>query len=233
MVGTIVELAGIEKQYGSGSSPLTVLRGIDLSIEQGEFVAIVGASGSGKTTLMNLLGLLDHPTRGHYLLAGEDVAGFDDDRRSRMRGRAIGFVFQSFHLIPELSVLENVELAGFYQRQPKKQRRARSLELLTAVGLAQRLDHRPSELSGGECQRVAVARALFPAPALLLADEPTGNLDTHSGADVLGLFRSLHASGHTIVMVTHNSEIAASIPRRVEMRDGRVVSDERTGSGPT
>jgi ABC-type lipoprotein export system ATPase subunit len=230
VAGPIVELEGVEKEYGTGASPLAVLRGIDLTIEAGEFVAIVGASGSGKTTLMNLLGLLDHPTRGRYALAGEDVAGFDDDRRSRMRGRAIGFVFQSFHLIPELSVLENVELAGFYQRQPRKQRRARSLELLSAVGLAARLHHRPSMLSGGECQRVAVARALFPSPALLLADEPTGNLDTHSGSDVLGLFRGLHESGHTIVMVTHNAEIAAAMPRRVEMSDGRVVSDQRASA---
>ncbi len=231
MGGSIVELEGIEKEYGGAGAKLPVLRGIDLTIEQGEFVAIVGASGSGKTTLMNLIGLLDHPTRGRYALAGEDVALFDDDRRSRMRGRAIGFVFQSFHLIPELSVLENVELAGFYQRQSKKARRKRSLELLRAVGLAARLDHRPTQLSGGECQRVAVARALFSAPALLLADEPTGNLDTRSGEDVLALFRELHASGHTIVIVTHNPEIAESVPRRIEMRDGRVLSDRRLSAG--
>ena len=223
----IVELVGIEKHYGSAAAPLTVLRGVDLAIDRGEFASIVGASGSGKTTLMNLIGLLDRPTGGRYMLAGEDVATIDDNRRSRLRGRAIGVVFQSFHLIPELSVLENVELAGFYQRQPRRSRRARSLELLSAVGLGHRLHHRSTQLSGGECQRVAVARALFPAPALLLADEPTGNLDSKSGADVLELFKGLHEAGHTIVIVTHNPEIAAMVPRKIEMRDGRVLHDTR------
>ena len=224
----VVELAGVHKDYGSAEAPLRVLRAVELTIRAGEFVGIVGASGSGKTTLMNIVGCLDRPTEGRYVLDGEDVSGLDDDRLSRLRNRSIGFVFQSFQLIPQLSVLENVEVPLYYGRIPRAQRQTRAQELLTAVGLAHRLRHHPAQLSGGECQRVAVARALANEPALILADEPTGNLDTQSGEDVMRLLFELHQSGRTIVMVTHNPEIAARLPRVVEMRDGAVVKDGQT-----
>ena len=221
----VVELAGVHKDYGSAEAPLRVLRAVELTIRAGEFVGIVGASGSGKTTLMNIVGCLDRPTEGRYVLDGEDVSGLDDDHLSRLRNRSIGFVFQSFQLIPQLSVLENVEVPLYYGRIPRAQRQTRAQELLTAVGLAHRLRHHPAQLSGGECQRVAVARALANEPALILADEPTGNLDTQSGEDVMRLLFELHQSGRTIVMVTHNPEIAARLPRVVEMRDGAIVRD--------
>jgi putative ABC transport system ATP-binding protein len=221
----IVELRGVEKDYGSGENPLTVLRSIHLSIGEGEFVGIVGASGSGKTTLMNILGCLDRPTRGEYLLNGEGVSGFDDDRLSWIRNRSIGFVFQSFNLVQQLTVLENVEVPLFYKHTPRRRRKKRCLELLEAVGLSHRLGHHPSQLSGGESQRVAIARALANDPAMLLTDEPTGNLDTKTGEEVLKLFHELHQAGRTIVMVTHNQSIAGELPRVVEMLDGRIESD--------
>jgi len=221
----IVELAGVNKDYGSAEAPLRVLRDVELSIAAGEFVGIVGASGSGKTTLMNIVGCLDRASEGRYVLDGEDVSGLDDDRLSRLRNRSIGFVFQSFQLIPQLTVLENVEVPLYYGRMPRAQRQTRAQELLAAVGLSQRLRHHPAQLSGGECQRVAVARALANEPALILADEPTGNLDTQSGEDVMQFLFELHKSGRTIVMVTHNPEIAARLPRVVEMRDGAIVRD--------
>jgi putative ABC transport system ATP-binding protein len=221
----VVELRGIEKVYGSADSPLTVLEGVDLVIERGEFVGIVGASGSGKTTLMNILGCLDRPTRGSYLLGGEDVSQQSDAALSRTRNRRIGFVFQSFNLIAQLTVVENVEVPLFYARIPRRERRRRTQEMLDAVGLSHRLTHHPTQLSGGECQRVAVARALVNEPSLLLADEPTGNLDSKNGADVMRLFHRLHAQGRTIVLVTHNPEIADALPRVVEMRDGKVLRD--------
>jgi putative ABC transport system ATP-binding protein len=223
----IVRLESVEKLYGSGEAALCVLRGIDLLIERGEFVGIVGASGSGKTTLMNILGCLDRPTRGRYVLDGEDVSRLDDDRLSLVRNRSIGFVFQSFNLIPQFTVLENVEVPLFYSGSPRKERRQRCLEQIEAVGLGHRLRHHPTQLSGGECQRVAIARALVMQPSLLLTDEPTGNLDSKSGEEVLALFYALHARGRTIVMVTHNPEIAAALPRVVEMRDGSIAERER------
>jgi putative ABC transport system ATP-binding protein len=226
-----VRIVDVVKSYGEGDSTVEVLRGVDLEIRRGEILAIIGASGSGKTTLMNLLGLLDRPDRGRYELDGEDVARLSDDRLARLRNRAIGFVFQSFHLIPEMSVLDNVELPGFYMRLPRRERRRRGLELLESVGLSHRLRHRPSQLSGGECQRVAVARSLLADPYLLLADEPTGNLDSKSGEEVLGLFHDLHAQGRTIVMVTHNPQIAGRLERVVEMQDGRVVADHPQAVG--
>ena len=174
---------------------------------------------------MNIVGCLDRASEGRYVLDGEDVSGLDDDRLSRLRNRSIGFVFQSFQLIPQLTVLENVEVPLYYGRMPRAQRQTRAQELLAAVGLSQRLRHHPAQLSGGECQRVAVARALANEPALILADEPTGNLDTQSGEDVMQLLFELHKSGRTIVMVTHNPEIAARLPRVVEMRDGAIVRD--------
>jgi putative ABC transport system ATP-binding protein len=227
MPDAIVALDRVRKVYGSGESALAVLKGVDLVVERGEMVGIVGASGSGKTTLMNLLGCLDRPTSGTFRLDGRDVSSIGDDELSRVRNGSIGFVFQSFNLIQQLSVLENVDLPQFYRRVPKRERRARCLELLDAVGLSHRLGHLPNQLSGGECQRVAVARALVNDPALLLADEPTGNLDSKNGEEVLELFHELHRAGRTIVMVTHNPEIAACLPRIVEMKDGCVLSDTR------
>jgi putative ABC transport system ATP-binding protein len=226
----VVELRGVDKVYGRPGAELCVLRQVDLQLAAGEFVGIVGASGSGKTTLMNILGCLDRPTRGTYLLDGVDVSALSDDQLSLARNRSIGFVFQSFNLIAQLTVLENVEVPLFYGRIPRRRRAAVCRELLDAVGLSRRTSHYPFQLSGGECQRVAIARALVNRPALLLTDEPTGNLDSHNGEQVLELFRQLNARGHTIVMVTHNPEIAASLPRVIELRDGQILG-ERIGAG--
>ncbi len=229
MADTIVELDGVEKDYTSGDGVLTVLKRVNLNIERGEFVGIVGASGSGKTTLMNILGCLDKPTRGRYVLDGEDVSVLDDDRLSRVRNKSIGFVFQSFNLITQFSVLENVEVPLFYARLSRRERRERALAVIESVGLSHRLSHQPAQLSGGECQRVAIARALVTEPALLLTDEPTGNLDSKNGAEVLRLFYELHASGRTLIMVTHNPEIARRLPRVVEMKDGCLGEQQREG----
>ena len=218
----VVELAGIEKDYASGDGALTVLRAVDLRVGRGEFVGIVGASGSGKTTLMNILGCLDRPSRGRYLLDGEDVSSLDDDRLSRVRNKSIGFVFQSFHLISQFTVLENVEVPLFYARMPRRERRERARAVIASVGLSHRENHLPTQLSGGECQRTAIARALVTEPALLLTDEPTGNLDSRNGEEVLRIFYDLNARGRTLIMVTHNPEIADRLPRVVEMRDGRL-----------
>lgn len=224
---TILGLEALSKSYGSGSGEVNVLKGLDLDVKRGEMVGIVGASGSGKTTLLNILGCLDRPTSGHYHLGGHDVSRYNDDELSRIRNRSIGFVFQSFNLIPQLSVLENVEVPLFYLRVKKKERIRRCLALLDAVGLSHRLTHQPTMLSGGEQQRVAIARALVNEPVLVLADEPTGNLDSKSGEDVLRLFDDLHAEGRTIVMVTHNPEIANKLPRCVIMQDGRFTERAR------
>jgi putative ABC transport system ATP-binding protein len=229
----VLELSGLTKEFRVGDSPLPILHGLDLRIEAGEFVGIVGASGSGKTTLLNILGCLDRPTAGRYCLAGRDVAQLDDDELARVRNHSIGFVFQSFQLIPQLDVLENVELPLFYEGTPRKTRRVRCEELLASVGMSHRLHSYPTQLSGGECQRVAIARALVNRPALLLADEPTGNLDSKNGVEVMLLFRRLHAEGRTIVMVTHNPEIAAALPRVVEMQDGRIKRDARNEGAPS
>jgi putative ABC transport system ATP-binding protein len=227
----LVEMRGVAKSYGSGAESLTVLHGVDLLVEEGEYVGLVGASGSGKTTLMNLIGCLDRPSHGSYRLAGEDVSHWNDDRLSAVRNRSIGFVFQSFHLVPELTVLENIEVPMFYARKPRRERRGMARTLAESVGLGHRGEHVPSKLSGGECQRVAVARALANDPRLLLADEPTGNLDSTTGEEILRLFEDLHRRGRTIVMVTHNPEIAARLPRIVELRDGRVLADRRAATG--
>lgn len=212
-----------------GNASLRVLKGINLSIAEGEYVAIIGPSGSGKSTLLNLLGCLDRPSGGAYLLSGEDVAQFDDRQLSRIRNRRIGFVFQSFHLISHLTVHENVELPLFYARMPRSERHRRCREVLDRVGLAHRLDHIPAQLSGGERQRVAVARALSNDPALILADEPTGNLDSKTSAEIMELFRELHKAGRTVVVITHDPEIAAAAPRRVLLRDGLIESDLAEG----
>ncbi len=227
----VLRLEGVAKVYGEGSAALEVLHGIDILVTSGEFVGIVGASGSGKTTLMNIVGCLDRPTRGSYALNGEDVSRLDDDKLSLVRNRAIGFVFQSFNLIQQMTVLENVELPLFYSHTPKRERHERCRALIEAVGLSHRPGHYPTQLSGGECQRVAIARALVNEPALLLTDEPTGNLDSKNGEEVLKIFHDLHAEGRTILMVTHNPEIAQGLPRIIEMRDGEVRSDPGPGSG--
>ena len=221
----ILELDGVEKTYGTEKNPIPVLRGISLGVDAGEYVAIVGPSGSGKSTLLNILGCLDRPSAGSYRLAGDDVAALDDRSLSRIRNTRIGFIFQSFHLVSHLTVLENVEMPLFYARAPRRERREKAVELLERVGLSHRLKHRPSELSGGECQRTAIARALTTAPAMLLADEPTGNLDSATARSILEVMRELNAAGHTIVMITHDAAIAHSAPRRVALLDGRIESD--------
>jgi len=232
VVRPIVELEGVEKDYGIGGGALTVLFDVNLTIHSGEFVAVVGPSGSGKSSLMNILGCLDRCTRGRYRLSGDDVSSLSDDQLSRVRNREIGFVFQSFHLVPQLTVLENVEVPLFYNRGPRRERHTRCLEQLEAVGLSHRLSHYPTQLSGGECQRVAIARALVNQPSMVLTDEPTGNLDTKNGEEVMRLLSELNRDGRTIVVVTHNPEIAESIPRNIEIRDGRIVSDvSHAGSG--
>ena len=226
----VLELIGIEKTYGTAQNPVPVLRGIDLRVDSGEYVAIVGSSGSGKSTLLNILGCLDRPTVGTYRLVGEDVSTLDDQRMSVVRKTRIGFVFQSFQLVPHLTVEENVELPLFYARLPRRVRRERSRALLDRVGLGHRYGHLPSELSGGECQRTALARALVNEPALILADEPTGNLDSKTSAAIITMFRELHASGRTIVMITHDLAVAAAAPRRITLRDGLVADDTALAS---
>ena len=225
-----LQLEDIEKSYGSRVNPVRVLRGISLDIRQGEYVAIVGPSGSGKSTLLNILGCLDLPTSGRYELVGEDVSEFDDRRLSHVRNLKIGFVFQSFQLVPHLTVAENVDLPLFYSRRTRRQRRQRCHELTERVGLAHRRTHLPSELSGGESQRAAIARALANDPDLILADEPTGNLDSATSTEILSLFGELHAGGATVVMITHDQEIAGNAPRRIALRDGLVESDSSSGA---
>ena len=221
----ILELEGVEKVYGTAANPLPVLRDIDLRVEAGEYVAIVGPSGAGKSTLLNILGCLDTPTRGSYHLMGEDVARLDDQELSRVRRTRLGFVFQSFQLISHLTVLENVEMPLFYARRPKRVRHRRCRALLDRVGLSHRARHRPTELSGGECQRAAIARSLANDPAMILADEPTGNLDSATSRDIVALLKQLNESGRTILLITHDSEIAQAVPRRVSLRDGRIEHD--------
>jgi putative ABC transport system ATP-binding protein len=220
-------LKDLRKTYykPDGSIMVEALRGLNVSIPQGQYVAIMGASGSGKSTLMNILGCLDRPTSGQYLLDGEDCATMPDEQLSQFRGRKIGFVFQAFNLIPELTVEENVEVPLFYQALPRKERRERAVETLGLVGLGNRLGHRPSELSGGQQQRVAIARALVTRPVVLMADEPTGNLDSSTGESILQLIEQLHREGMTIMMVTHDDRIATRCQRVVRLKDGEVELD--------
>jgi putative ABC transport system ATP-binding protein len=221
----MIELEGIGRTYRRpGGEPVAALREVSLRIARGDFLAIVGTSGSGKSTLMNVLGLLDRPDAGRYLLDGEDVAGLDVDRQARMRNRRIGFVFQAFHLLPRTTALENVELPLLYSDRARIDGLGR--RALEQVGLADRVDHRTSELSGGQQQRVAIARALVNEPDLLLADEPTGNLDARSAAEVLAVFESLNRAGRTIVLVTHDPAVAAHCARVARLEEGRMVSLE-------
>jgi putative ABC transport system ATP-binding protein len=223
----VVELRDARRLYPRGTKAVAALDGVSLAVAQGEKVAIMGPSGSGKSTLLSILGCLDRPTSGEYLLDGEPVSSLDDDRLSHTRNRHIGFVFQSFHLLPHLTVAENVETPLLYGPVPPHEWRPRALAGLARVGLAERADHRPSELSGGEAQRTAIARALVTEPRLLLADEPTGNLDSVTGDEIARLLDSLHAEGRTIILVTHNEALARQAERMVRLRDGRVESDER------
>ncbi len=224
-------LRGISKHYykPDGTILVEALKSVDLDIPAGQFCAIMGSSGSGKSTLMNILGCLDRPTAGSYLLEGLDVATLDDTALSRARGRRIGFVFQAFNLISELTIVENVEVPLFYQGLPRAERLRKAIERLEMVGLADRLGHRPSELSGGQQQRVAIARSLVTDPAILMADEPTGNLDSRTGTAILDLFDRLHAEGLTIIMVTHDDSVAERCERVVRLADGEIASDERGG----
>jgi len=223
----VIQLENIRRTYDMHGAEVRALDGVSLQVDAGEFVAITGPSGSGKSTLLNVLGCLDKPDTGSYLLDGQEVSRLDDEAISTVRNRKIGFIFQSFHLLPRLTVLENVLLPLRFTREPKPDVDGRARELLARVGLADRMDHRPTQLSGGQMQRAAIARALILSPALLLADEPTGNLDSKSAADVLGLIEELHAHGQTIVLVTHDHDIAARVPRHVRLRDGLVESDDK------
>ncbi|WP_370304719.1 ABC transporter ATP-binding protein [Sinimarinibacterium flocculans] len=223
----LIELRGVEKLYRMGDVVVPALRGVDLTIEEGEFVAVMGTSGSGKSTLMNVLGCLDRPTRGHYRLAGHEVSTLDRDRLATIRNRLLGFVFQSFNLLARTSALENVELPLLYANVPATQRLQRARAALERVGLGARLDHHPSQLSGGQQQRVAIARALVTDPRLVLADEPTGNLDSATSIEIMRLLQALGRSGITVVLVTHEPDIAEYAARVITMRDGRVLADER------
>ena len=221
----IVAMDDIRKVYDTGKVKVEALKGVSFTIRKGEFVAIVGPSGSGKSTLMNLLGCLDTPTSGSYRLAGEPVAGLSRDALADVRNRRVGFVFQNFNLLPQISALENVEMPMLFGGVPPKERRARAAELLAKVGLGDRLEHRPTELSGGQMQRVAVARALAMKPDMLLADEPTGNLDSTSGGDIMGLFTELWRGGGTLVVITHDMSLARRAGRVIEVHDGRILKD--------
>lgn len=227
----LIRLENLYKIYHPGPQEVRALDGVSLSVEAGEFVAIVGHSGSGKSTLMNMLGCLDTPTSGAYFLEGRDVSRLRDDELSEIRNVQIGFIFQGFNLIPGLDALENVELPLLYRGIGKSQRRQLAMDALRRVGLAERLHHRPAEMSGGQQQRVAIARAIAARPPLLLADEPTGNLDTRSGREVMDILWDLHAEGRTIILITHDEGIASSAQRIVRIQDGKVLEDTTMPAG--
>jgi putative ABC transport system ATP-binding protein len=222
----MIQMRGIRKVYSMGRMEVEALRGIDLDIGGNEYVAVVGPSGSGKSTLMNILGCLDTPSSGEYVLSGEAVAGLDRNRLAEIRNRHVGFVFQNFNLLPYASALENVELPLLFAGVSAKERRERAVEMLRRVELQDRMEHKPTELSGGQMQRVAIARALVNRPAMVLADEPTGNLDSGSGQGIVGLFSELHAGGQTIVMITHDQAVARVASRIIQIRDGQIVEDQ-------
>jgi putative ABC transport system ATP-binding protein len=224
---SLMRLEGVTRVYDMGHVQVQALRGVSMAVDEGELVAIVGPSGSGKTTMMSILGCLDRPTGGRYEIAGSDVGNLGDDALARIRSRTIGFVFQSYNLLPGTSAIENVATPLLYQGVGRRERHRRAGEALERLGLGARLTHEPTELSGGEQQRVAIARALVTDPAVILADEPTGNLAVQQGLEVLALFKDLHASGRTIVLITHNPEVAEVATRRVHLLDGRVVEVEQ------
>jgi len=224
-VGVLIELHDVARYYQMGDERIAALDGVSFAIEAGEMVAIVGSSGSGKSTLLNLLGCLDTPSRGRYVLDGRDVQDLSDDDRARVRNRQIGFVFQSFQLLHRATALKNVALPLVYRGVPARERQRLAAEALARVGLSHRLHHKPFQLSGGQRQRTAIARALVTQPSLLLCDEPTGNLDSTTTEDILALFQRLHADGHTILIVTHEPVIAARCPRAIRIFDGKVVAD--------
>jgi putative ABC transport system ATP-binding protein len=225
-----IEARGIAKVYGTGGVAVRALDGVDLRVEAGEFLALIGPSGSGKSTLMAILGCLDRPSEGSYRLDGEAVEALPGRALARIRNTRIGFVFQAYNLLPRASVLRNVELPMLYRGTPRPERRRRALELLEQVGLADQADRLPGQMSGGQKQRVAIARALANRPSILLADEPTGALDSHTGGEILALFQALNQEGHTVLLVTHDPGVAARARRQVELRDGRIARD--TGPGP-
>ena len=221
----VVTITGVKKLYKMGSEIVAALNGVDLKIDEGEFVALMGPSGSGKSTLMNILGCLDRPTEGSYKLLGNEVSRLSDDELAGIRNKTIGFVYQTFNLLPKLTSLENVELPAVYAGLSKVERRQKALEALEKVSLADRAEHLPSELSGGQRQRVAIARAIAMKPVIILADEPTGNLDTKSTLEIMQIFRHLHASGSTVIIVTHEPEIAENADRQILVKDGKITKD--------
>jgi putative ABC transport system ATP-binding protein len=225
MAQAIIEIKGITRDFPLGSEIVHVLKGIDLNINKGEYVALMGPSGSGKSTLMNILGCLDTPTSGSYILNGKDVSKMPDDELAGIRNKEIGFVFQTFNLLPRTTALDNVALPMVYAGYKKPDRNARATEVLTQVGLADRMDHKPNQLSGGQRQRVAVARALVNRPSIILADEPTGNLDSKTSVEIMNLFNEIHANGNTVILVTHEEDIAAYAHRIIRLRDGVIESD--------
>lgn len=225
MAQPIIDIKGITRDFPLGSEIVKVLKGIDLHINKGEYVALMGPSGSGKSTLMNLLGCLDTPTAGSYILNGKDVSQMSDDELAGIRNKEIGFVFQTFNLLPRTTALDNVALPMVYAGYKKPERNERATEVLTQVGLSDRMDHKPNQLSGGQRQRVAVARALVNRPSIILADEPTGNLDSKTSIEIMALFNEIHANGNTVILVTHEEDIAAHAHRIIRLRDGIIESD--------
>ena len=226
-MSSVIKISQITRDFNLGQEVVKVLKGIDLEIEKGEYVAFMGPSGSGKSTLMNLLGCLDTPTSGQYILNGKDVSKMTDDELAEIRNKEIGFVFQTFNLLPRTTALENVALPMIYAGASKSQRKERAEKVLTDVGLADRMDHKPNQLSGGQRQRVAVGRALVNKPSIILADEPTGNLDSKTSVEIMNLFDEIHRSGNTVILVTHEEDIARHAHRIIRLRDGMVESDER------
>ncbi|MEN9929470.1 MAG: hypothetical protein RLZZ231_1391 [Bacteroidota bacterium] len=225
MAQPLIDISNIKRDFVLGTEIIHVLKGIDLQINKGEYVALMGPSGSGKSTLMNLLGCLDTPTSGSYILNGKDVSKMNDDELAEIRNKEIGFVFQTFNLLPRTTALDNVALPMIYAGYSKSERNERATEVLTQVNLADRMDHQPNQLSGGQRQRVAVARALVNKPSIILADEPTGNLDSKTSVEIMGLFGDIHANGNTVILVTHEEDIAAYAHRVIRLRDGIIESD--------
>ncbi len=231
-MSNLIELRGVERTYEMGGTEVRALAGVDIEVEHGDYVAIMGASGSGKSTLMNILGCLDTPTAGSYDLNGTAVQELEDDDLAAIRNREIGFVFQSFNLLPRIDAVTNAALPLLYAGIARPERRRKALATLERVGLADRANHRPNELSGGECQRLAIARALINEPSIVLADEPTGNLDSTTSEEIMGLFDELSRVGTTVIVVTHEEDVAAHTRRRIRLRDGLVISDERSPEQP-